>query len=216
MQQTTIWHTMRVVALALAVTLVMSGLTWAHDDDDYYHQGASTQARQYGYDRGYNDGLKKGRHEAQKHNPFDYQTSDWRQATHGYRGWMGPVSWYQSGYQEGYREGFRSGFESVTPRWEDKGRYDHGRPPYYGWRGDNDHSWRGHDNIAYRIGYEDGSGVAWRDINKRNPYNPNPRGKFEDRDHGYRREYGSKDEYRIEYTRGYRAGYEAVMDRRYR
>ena len=46
-------------------------------------------------------------------------------------------------------------------------------------------------------------------------FNPEPRGRYDDRDHGYRREYGDKNFYRQQYTEGYRAGYQAGYDRRY-
>jgi hypothetical protein len=55
-----------------------------------------------------------------------------------------------------------------------------------------------------------------RDDQYRNkPFNPNPRGRFDDRDHGYRREYGDKSAYRSQYTDGYRAGYQSAYNGRY-
>jgi hypothetical protein len=198
-------RTMRMAALAVAATLVMSGLALARDDDDYYRQGNPAQARQYGYDRGYKDGAGRGKHEGRERDPNDYQTPDWRQATRGYKGWMGPMEVYQRGYQEGYREGFRSGFESVARPW------GNGERGAYGWRGGyND----GRD-VAYRFGYQDGAEVARGDLEQGKPYNPNPRSMYGDRDHGYRSEFGNKDAYRAEYSDAYRRGYDEVMNRRY-
>ena len=76
-------------------------------------------------------------------------------------------------------------------------------------------SHRDRDSIAYRTGYEDGSSVAREDAARWKPYNSQPRGRYDDRDHDYRREYGSKDQYKMEYTNGYRAGYESVRRGRY-
>ena len=200
-------RTMRMAAYALAVTLILGGVALAHDrddDDDYYRQGNPAQARQYGYQNGYNDGARHGRHEGREHDPNDYQTPDWRQATRGYKNWMGPVQWYQRGYQEGYSDGFRNAYRSAAG-WGD-GDSDDGRV-----RG----GWRGGDDVAYRIGYDDGSIVARSDIEKGKRYNSKPRGRYDDCDHGYRREYGDKNEYKAEYTNGYRAGYDAVMRNRY-
>ena len=191
-------------ALALAVTLLMSGLALAQDDDDYYRGSNPNQAQQYGYQNGYRDGVSQGRHEGQENDPYDYRTPDWRQATRGYQQWMGPVNWYQRGYQDGYSNGFQTGFQGVSNRWRDNDGDEH-------WRGDD----RGWGNTAYQFGYQDGSGVAQRDLQRNNRYNPNPRGKYDDEDHGYRREYGSKDQYKAEYTNGYRAGYAATMGNRY-
>jgi hypothetical protein len=205
-------------AFALAATLAMSGLGLAQrdrdDDDGYYNRhGNTNQARQYGYQNGFHDGVNKGRHEGRERDPLDYQTPDWRRATHGYKGWMGPVDWYQRGYQEGYSSGFRSGYQEVAgPR----GSYD-GRDRSYnnGGRGGYDDGGGYGGNIAYRVGYEDGSSVAREDIHKRKSYNPNPRGRYDDEDHGYRREYGNKNQYKADYANGYRTGYEAVMGHRY-
>lgn len=204
-------RTVKIAVCAMAITVAMTGLALAqYDRDEYgYGQGNAAQARQYGYQNGYHDGVSKGRHEGRERDPYDYQTPDWRQASRGYQRWMGEVSWYQRGYQEGYSNGFRSGYRSVA-----------------GWRGDRD-SWRfngsrGYDpypasyqGVAYQFGYEDGAAVARADIQNGKPYNSRPRGRFDDCDRGYRREYGSKDQYKAEYASAYSNGYDAVMGRRY-
>jgi hypothetical protein len=69
-------------------------------------------------------------------------------------------------------------------------------------------------NGAYNFGYQDGSSVAREDIAKGKPYNPNPRGRYDDEDHGYHREYGDKNAYKAQYANGYRAGYESVFGHR--
>ncbi len=209
------WRTIKMAAFALAVTLLVSGFALARDDDDYYRRGGTDQARQYGYEKGFHDGVGKGHHEGREHDPYDYRSPDWHQASHGYKGWMGPVDWYRRGYQEGYASGFRSGYQEVAgPR----DGYSEGRSRTYSndFRGGYDSNRGGHgDNIAYRFGYEDGSSVAREDIYKRKPYNPNPRGRYDDEDHGYRREYGNKNQYKADYANGYRTGYEAAMGHRY-
>jgi hypothetical protein len=200
-------RTIRMASYALACTLIMSGFALARDDDDdYYRQGNPAQARHYGYENGYRDGARHGRHEGREHDPNEYQTPDWNQATRGYKNWMGPVSWYQHGYQEGYSNGFRDAYRSAAG-WRDGHGYRDEGWSYGAWGGGND--------VAYHFGYEDGSIAARSDIERGKSYNSKPRGRYEDRDHGYRREYGSKNEYKAEYTDGYRAGYDAVMRDRY-
>ncbi len=212
------WRTMRTAACAVAVTLVMSGVSLAQYDrddyDGYDRQGNTDQARQYGYQNGYNAGVSKGRHEGRERDPNDYQTPDWRQASRGYQRWMGPVGWYQRGYQEGYSSGFRSGYQSIVGR---RGYWNGG---YDGWRLGGS---RGYDpyqtgyegNVAYQFGYEDGVAVARADIQNGKRYNSKPRGRFDDCDHGYRRQYGSKDQYKAEYANAYREGYDSGMGYRY-
>jgi hypothetical protein len=52
-------------------------------------------------------------------------------------------------------------------------------------------------------------------MRERKPYNPEPRGRYNDRDHGYSGGYGDRNAYRAAYTNGYRSGYQSVMNRRY-
>ena len=202
---------LRMAALVVSIVVALSTFSWAqdYDRDDYYRGGNVAQARQYGYQSGYRDGEKKGQHEGRENDPFDYRTPDWRQASHGYKSWMGPVSVFQSGYQEGYRDGFQSGFASARPAWQggDRGFYRGGS--YYG-----SENYGSYTRVAYDTGYQDGVTMAREDLYKDKPFNPNPRARFDDRDHGYRREYGNKNDYKSEYTDGYRAGYQATFGRR--
>jgi hypothetical protein len=206
MTNTIMTRTMRMASYALALTLVLGGVALARDDDDYYRQGNPAQARHYGYQNGYHDGARHGRHEGREHDPNDFQTPDWRQATRGYKNWMGPVDWYQRGYQEGYSNGFRDAYRNAAG-WRDGDGDRDDRWSYGAWGGGND--------VAYRFGYEDGSIAARGDLEEGKSYNSKPRGRFGDRDHGYRREYGSKNDYKAEYTDGYRAGYDSAFGNRY-
>lgn len=207
----------RMAAVAVVITLALSGFALARDDDDDYgyNRGGYQQAHQYGYNNGYRDGIDKGRHEGRENDPNDYRTPDWRQATRGYQRWMGPLNVFQDGYRDGYRDGFQSGFQSVYGRYRDRDgdRDDYPQPRYESWSGYNQgYSWV---NIAFNFGYQDGASVAREDISKGKPYNPNPRGKYDDADHGYRGEYGDKSAYRAQYAGAYRSGYESAFGRRY-
>ena len=75
----------------------------------------------------------------------------------------------------------------------------------------------GYGRAAFRVaqdfGFEDGSFTARQDIAKAKLYNPNPRGSFKHEDHGYRREFGDKYEYREAYARAYRQGYDRIFRR---
>jgi hypothetical protein len=194
---------------ALAVTFIL-GLSLAgmaqHDyDDGYYRGGDQNQARQYGYQNGYRDGVARGREEGLENDRFDYRTPDGRQSLRGYEGWMGPAGAFQRGYQEGYRLGLSSGYDAVSNR---RGDHDHDADDrgYSGLWGYGDGRF---SSPAYNIGYQDGAQVAREDIQNGKRFNSTPRSRYDDRDHGYRREYGSKDRYKSIYTDGYRAGYEA-------
>lgn len=221
------------VALLVVAMLAISGLALAqdHDGDDgggYYQQGNSTQARQYGYQNGYRDGLAQGRHEGQENDPNDYRDPNWRQATRGYERWMGPANAFQQGYRDGYRNGFGAGYARVNRGYgdgdADDGGYNGAYYPRGGYGNGGYYPQGGYGNgtyypagrygsPAYQIGFQDGAQVAREDNSNRKPFNPNPRGRFDDEDHGYTSRYGSKGTYKAQYTSGYRAGYESV--RRY-
>jgi len=201
---------MRITAVAISIVLALGTLAAAQDYDDYY-RGGFNQARQYGYDNGFRDGQRRGQHEGRENDPYDYHTPDWRQATHGYKSWMGPVNTFQNGYQQGYVEGFRSGFISERPGWRGDGDGDRG--DHY--RGSGFFGNRRDDRMAYNIGYQDGASVAREDLYQNKRFNPEPRGRFSGRDNGYSRAFGDKNVYRSEYSDGYRAGYEANFNRRY-
>jgi hypothetical protein len=61
---------------------------------------------------------------------------------------------------------------------------------------------------AREFGFRDGAAVAREDSYRGKPFNPNPRGRYDDADHGYRHEFGSKHEYREHYIEAYREGYQ--------
>ncbi len=68
-------------------------------------------------------------------------------------------------------------------------------------------------NRAYQIGFQDGASVAREDAARGKPYNPRPRGRYDDEDHGYSSAYGNKGAYKTQYANGYRAGYESARGR---
>jgi hypothetical protein len=67
---------------------------------------------------------------------------------------------------------------------------------------------------ARQFGFRDGATVAREDMWRGKPFNPNPRGPYDDADHGYRREFGNKHEYRVQYSAAYRQGYESTFRQR--
>lgn len=189
---------MRMAALAVALTLAFSGFALAHDrddDDDYYH-GNAAQARQYGYQQGYSDGLRHGREDRAENEGYDFRSEDWEHANRGYSNSMGPYGQFKNGYRDGYRKGYDAAFYSNRGWWgrgdgdgdRDDGYYNRSG---YGWPGNRDQS-------RYSRGYQDGMGQARRDVSQGKPFNPNPRG-GEDRG--------------PEYNNGYRAGYQAAFGR---
>ena len=65
--------------------------------------------------------------------------------------------------------------------------------------------------FAHDNGYRDGAQVAREDMWRGKPFNPYPRGKYRNADHGYRGGWGGRDAYRDRYADGYRDGYVAAF-----
>ena len=107
-----------VLALAFGASVAFSGSAFAqYGYDDDYGRGSAYQAHQYGYQSGYRDGYRKGQHEGRENDPGDVNVRALREATHGYRPWMGPIEAFQDGYRDGYRRGFRTGYQVTNQGW---------------------------------------------------------------------------------------------------
>jgi len=92
------------------------------------------------------------------------------------------------------------------------GRYnDRGDYRYY----DRDDSFRRGLDVARDFGFRDGAQVAREDMWKGKPFQPNPRGPYDNADHGYRSQFGDRHEYREAYSAAYRDGYFSVRGRGY-
>jgi hypothetical protein len=195
-------------ALCLMFVLVGVGLTQAQDRDDYgYYRGGLRQAHEYGYQQGYSDGTRHGRHDCGHR--YEFRSEDWEHASRGYSSWMGPLGIYRDGYRDGYKRAYDIAFRQAGWRGDDDGyrRYERYRDS------DDWGGFRRGRQVAFDFGFQDGSSVAREDLRRGKPYNSNPRGKYEDRDAGYRREFGDRNAYRAEYSRGYSEGYERVAQR---
>lgn len=90
------------------------------------------------------------------------------------------------------------------------GRYDRDDNRYYD-RDDSSHRAR---DVARDFGFQDGAQVAREDMWSRKAFNPNPRGRFDHADRGYRREFGDKREYQEQYSAAYRNGYQNTFRER--
>jgi hypothetical protein len=80
---------------------------------------------------------------------------------------------------------------------------------------DRDDYYRRGIHVARENGYRDGADMAREDMWKGKRFNPKPRGRYDDKDNGYRREFGSKYDYRRTYERAYYRGYENTFRQGY-
>jgi hypothetical protein len=196
---------LKVAALAAVISLACGSPAWAHDDDDDDYSRRDN-AIQYGYQNGYRAGVRHANYDRSQGYRYNYKSEQWEEARDGYTRWMGSFGQYRRGFRQGYENGYRAGYSSGWRRgdiYRDDGYYDRSGRGYYGGGGER--------NVAYDNGWNDGSSVAQSDLAGGKNYNSSPRGRYDDADHGYRREFGDKRAYQSEYTAGYRAGYDSVF-----
>lgn len=85
---------------------------------------------------------------------------------------------------------------------------DNSRYPDYGRYPDRNRGGYGYQNVPFRNGYDDGYEKGRDDARDRDRFDPTRQGRYKSADHGYDRRYGTKDQYRVVYRDGFRAGYD--------
>lgn len=116
---------MLLVAMALvACSSVVASAQWRYPDrDDYYRNDrALTNARNYGYQDGFNDG-RNDRFTGHSFRPE--HDSNFKHADRGYYGGI-DRNYYKQIYREAYENGYQRGYDRAYNR-----DYDHDRD---GWR----------------------------------------------------------------------------------
>ncbi len=74
----------------------------------------------------------------------------------------------------------------------------------------------GYASEAFRKGYDDGVFKGGEDVDDRDSFDPARHSWYRNADRGYNSRYGSKEQYRAEYRRGFLGGYESAHDGRQR
>ena len=72
----------------------------------------SSQSGLLSYDKGYQDGLEKGRDDGRDRKSFDpVRQSRYRSADHGYNSRYGSKDAYKQVYRDGFEQGYREGYD---------------------------------------------------------------------------------------------------------
>ena len=210
-------RSMRVAALAVAMTLMFSGLAMARDHDDHKRDHR---------DSGHWD-KKVDRHQVSNH-VWDH---DWKRdrannrvssdhhwwersrerANDGYYGGSQVYNRYPTGGY-GYPSGGYGYPSSGGGYGYPNGGYGYpgggGGYGYPGSVGRGGYGGGGGSGAGYNQGMQDGSYQARKDISEGKPFNPYPRGSSHS-DHGYHSDMGDKHVYQASYDQGYQSGYQS-------
>jgi len=204
----------RSTGLLLATLLVVATAAFAQDKVVIY--GGSMNAREHGHQHGYRDGFRQGRADLTSNSDANYESEDYRRADLGYEDFMGSRSDFQRGYRDGYRAGYKDGY-SNRPVQSDiyglSGQYDPDRVPRNEYDDRYYKNW-GYSDVAFDTGYRDGLSAGQRDFLERKEYRPEKHDSYEDGKHGYRKSFGTKEQYKEQYRKGFLRGYEDGFNRR--
>jgi hypothetical protein len=202
---------LKYVATAALTLLFLTSVAWAQDD-----YGGSRKARDHGYQHGYRDGLRQGRADLKANVKYGYDSQDYRNADLGYEEYMGERDDFQQGYREGYKIGYDDGYNDKPVRTDVYVRtqdYDPDRVPRRDEDADAYAKWA-YTDVAMDIGYRDGLAAGRNDLRDRKEYRPEKHDSYKDADHGYRKDYGDKSEYKEQYRKAYMRGYEDAFHSR--
>lgn len=178
-------------APAAAQTEWIGATATAYADD---YRAPYATARRAAQDNGYRDGLKRGEQAARASKPFNAQIErEYRDAENGYNRSYGDRTRYRDDYRGGFAQGYRHGYE---------GRGKSERPQGYG-------GTAGYG--AFQNGISDGYRMALEDIDDRKAPDARRHKWYRSGDHDYEKVYGSKDDYKVEYRRGFEDGYNRAM-----
>jgi hypothetical protein len=170
---------------------------------------------QVAYDDGYRAGFTRGEDDARRGQQFNYQRHrEYQRANAGYSGSTNRAQHadtFRQGFAVGYREGYeRSGRYGRYP----DSRYPNSRYPTYPGNYPNQGGYYpgrggyGYNSPAFTNGFNDGYKEGEKDGRKNDRFDPIGENRYRKGDHGYRREYGSKEQYKNAYRDAFRAGYE--------
>ena len=192
-----------ILATALAVAVPLTPTAAAAQSS----RGFSVQ---FGYDQGFERGHRAGLDAFRRNAPFRFDNiDDYRRGDYGYRSQYGTRDQYRVQFRLGFEDGYRQGYGRY-------GSYGNGRgragvpPPWSNGRGRGVGGGRiaGRYDLASQFGFDDGYDAGLRDAQGRRQFDPISEGRYRSGDHGYERNYGSKDVYKVNYRDAFRTGYE--------
>jgi len=204
------------IGLLLLTGFFAGGACETRAQDKVVIYGGSMDAREHGYQHGYRDGLRQGRADLTSNSAPSYETEDYRRADGGHEDFMGARADFQRGYRDGYRDGYEDGFKNRPIRVEIYGLNESYDPDRIVRHEEDDryyHNWS-YSDVAFDTGYRDGLSAGRHDFAQRKDYRPEKHDSYEDGDHGYRKAYGTKAQYKEQYRKGYLRGYEDAFNRR--
>ena len=202
--------TRRLTTLAIgAFALIVTSACAVYAQGRPVPRGQATinqRAAQAQFESGYRDGLRAGESDVRRNERFNFR--DERE-------------WQRAGNNRPFRDGFERGYEDGYRRYDARGGYGSrggygnsggGYDPRGGYGSRGGYGGRIYANPAMAAGYDDGYEQGMEDARDGDRYDPVRAKDYRDGDNGYDRRFGTRDQWKIAYRDGFKAGY----DRGYR
>ena len=191
-------HLLWIVTLTLLVPSVASA---------QFGPQSRVQQRSYGYDEGYDRGMRAGTDDARRGSSFNFSINvDFRRGDLGYRVAFGNLDRYRDEFRRAFQLGYQSGYGSSRG-----GSYDRGLPgarTQPGWGNGRGGRAVGRFDPASQQGYSDGYEAGIADGRQNRRYDPISERRYRSGDSGYNGNYGSRDRYKASYRAAFLDGYE--------
>ena len=202
-------HLTVIAALALAAPAAKLNAQQPWGQPGYPYGSYSQRYSQTAQDEGYRRGLTAGEEDRRRGAPFNFTNeSDYRRADIGYRSEFGSRDQYREEFRSAFASGYREGYGYVNSR-----QYGPPGPPAWS-NGRGRGAYNGYDSqygrydLAFNTGYADGYDEGLNDGRKRHRNDPLAESRYRNGDHGYQRNYGTIENYKLNYRQGFSNGYE--------
>ena len=162
------------------------------------------------YREGYDRGMRAGNEDLRRGQAFNFtDESDYRDADDGYRREYGRIDAYRTEFRRGYQDGYRVGYDQPRSGRTGPPPWSNGRGYGYGRNGGprSGSTAYGRYDLAVSNGYSDGYDAGVDDGRDRRRNDPIGESRYRGGDHGYEREYGPRENYKLRYRDAFRQGY---------
>ena len=233
-----------IVGMALAVPAHAQTRGWLDTTQAYSapDQASFYDSQRAAYDNGFREGLKEGEKDGRKNDRFAYQDEkSFQRADKGYHREYGPLDRYRQSFRTGYAAGYSDGYRRYSPGYGPNGRYGDGTyndgrygdgravprssgrrpdvyPSYPGYPSNGSYGrYGGYTSEAVQNGINDGYEKGAEDARKNRSFDPLRHDWYRSGDRHYNGRFGSREQYKDLYRRGFQEGYErGFREGRYR
>ena len=189
-----------IVGALVLLTSSSAFAQWGRPDPRPSYGGVPyADARRAAYDNGYREGLEEGGKDGRGGDRFEYRDErDFQRGDYGYHRSLGDRERYQQSFRAGFADGYSSGYRRHARGYGGSGGYG-GYGDSYGF---------GQYLSPFDLGARDGYEKGMEDARDGDRLDGRRHKWYREGDRHYEGRYGSREQYKDEYRRGFLIGYE--------